>query len=89
MDGPAFREDAVSSLGHNAADDRYDQAQLASCALDFALLSEKAGDKKICLDLAADILEYSMRDLLGKEGAFFSAEDADSAPRPGATKSGG
>lgn len=69
------------------ADARYDQAQLASCALDFAQLSD-GHEKEVCLRLAADILEYSTRDLLGKEGAFFSAEDADSAPRPGAKKSG-
>ncbi len=67
---------------------RYDQAQLASSALDFAQLSEEEGDRRVCFDLAADILEYSMRDLLAQEGAFFGAEDADSAPRPGAKKSG-
>ena len=66
---------------------RHDQAQLASCALDFAKICD-GEDRKTCLDLATDIMEYSIRDLLGKEGAFFSAEDADSAPSPGAKKSG-
>lgn len=62
---------------------------MASCALDFAQLSDEgSADRKVCLELAADILEYSMRDLLGSDGAFFSAEDADSAPQPGAKKSG-
>ena len=67
---------------------RYDQAQLTSCTLDFALLNESPEDRKLCFDLAADILEYSIRDLLGSDGAFFSAEDADSAPEPGMKKSG-
>lgn len=59
---------------------RYDQAQVASSALDFATLSCLSEDeKKVCLDLAADILEYSARDLQSKTGGFYSAEDADSS----------
>jgi uncharacterized protein YyaL (SSP411 family) len=42
----------------------------------------------MCFDLAADIVEYSLRDLLSTEGGFFSAEDADSAQVRGGKKSG-
>lgn len=81
---------------------RYDQGQLASAATDFALLCdpEQKGqdeetravlqrDQKICFDLAADIIEYTLRDLLSPEGAFYSAEDADSARRETEKKSEG
>lgn len=68
-------------------------------AIDFALLSGSIlvdtvdeprldEDRKICFDLAADILEYTLRDLYSPEGGFFSAEDADSAPASGAKKAG-
>ncbi|KAK8843499.1 hypothetical protein IAR55_007159 [Kwoniella newhampshirensis] len=79
----------------------YDQAQLISCVLDFALISDPAlatdkgsasriqEDRKICFDLAADLLEYSLRDLRSPEGGFWSAEDADSASESGAKKSEG
>ncbi|WVR09254.1 hypothetical protein IAU60_006319 [Kwoniella sp. DSM 27419] len=79
----------------------YDQAQLITAALDFALISNPAeaeddehrqqleSDRKLCFDLAADILEYSLRDLKWPRGGFWSAEDADSAPEKGAKKSEG
>jgi hypothetical protein len=79
---------------------RYDQGQLASAALDFALIcnpnhadpesqSRLNTDRKTCFDLAADIITYSLRDLLSPEGAFYSAEDADSARRETDKKSEG
>lgn len=60
---------------------RYDQAQVAACALDFATLPKLPDEsaKQVCLDLAADIIEYSARDLQSPEGGFYSAEDADSS----------
>lgn len=72
------------ALFHCSAADtpcRYDQAQVASCALDFATLPNLPDEnaKQTCLDLAADIIEYSSRDLLSKDGGFYSAEDADSS----------
>nr|XP_019009574.1 cold-induced thioredoxin domain-containing protein [Kwoniella pini CBS 10737]OCF48355.1 cold-induced thioredoxin domain-containing protein [Kwoniella pini CBS 10737] len=63
----------------------YDQAQLVIGALDFALLS----NPKLCFDLAADILKYTLRDLKSPDGGFWSAEDADSPPSKGAKKSEG
>lgn len=80
---------------------RYDQGQLASSAIDFAILcdptdiedsdlrAELERDRKTCFDLAADIVAYSIRDLLSPEGAFYSAEDADSARRETEKKSEG
>lgn len=38
--------------------------------------------------MATDVLEYCLRDLLSPRGGFFGAEDADSAPAPGAKKLG-
>nr|ODN92873.1 cold-induced thioredoxin domain-containing protein [Cryptococcus depauperatus CBS 7855] len=68
----------------------YDQAQLISSALDFARLYPPGhSDRELCEDLAADILTYSLRDLRSQEGGFWSAEDADSAPSPGAKKTEG
>ncbi|WVQ72154.1 hypothetical protein IAR50_001699 [Cryptococcus sp. DSM 104548] len=68
----------------------YDQAQLISATLDFALLFPIGHpDRKICQDLAADTLKYVLRDLQSPEGGFWSAEDADSAPAPGAKKTEG
>jgi uncharacterized protein YyaL (SSP411 family) len=82
------------------ADERYDQGQLASAALDFALICDPSqadieskfqleADQKLCYDLAADMIDYSLRDLLSPEGAFYSAEDADSALKEGDKKSEG
>ncbi|KAL7421404.1 hypothetical protein Q5752_004289 [Cryptotrichosporon argae] len=70
----------------------YDQAQLLSSAVDFGLIAAARGeraDAQVCFDLAADIIKYSLRDLRSPLGGFFSAEDADSAPAPGATKKEG
>ncbi|WVF67216.1 hypothetical protein IAT40_001964 [Kwoniella sp. CBS 6097] len=79
----------------------YDQAQLATAALDFALIANPAEakddahrkaleeDRTLCFDLAADILEYSLRILKHPRAGFWSAEDADSAPEKGAKKSEG
>lgn len=62
-------------------DPSYDQGQVCSAALDFALLPNLPypASRTVCFDLAADILEYTARDLRSPAGAFFSAEDADSA----------
>ena len=46
-------------------------------------------DRKTCFDIAADIITYSLRDLLSPEGAFYSTEDADSARRETEKKSEG
>jgi len=54
----------------------YDQAQLAVSYLEAFLISRE----KLYADVARDILEYVLRDLTSPEGAFYSAEDADSAP---------
>lgn len=59
---------------------RYDQGQVAQAALEFSTLPNLPDGKakKICQDLAADILEYTARDLRSPDGGFYSAEDADS-----------
>ncbi|WRT68799.1 uncharacterized protein IL334_005779 [Kwoniella shivajii] len=79
----------------------YDQAQLITGALDFGLISDPSEgeddthrtileqNRRVCFDLAGDILEYSIRDLQSPDGGFWSAEDADSAPTKGARKSEG
>ncbi len=54
----------------------YDQAQIASSYLDAYQVTREAS----YATSARDILDYVLRDLTGKEGQFFSAEDADSAP---------
>ena len=54
----------------------YDQAQLVLAYLEAAQLT---GDASFA-DVAADTLDYVMRDLADKDGGFFSAEDADSVP---------
>ncbi|GHJ87715.1 hypothetical protein NliqN6_4117 [Naganishia liquefaciens] len=58
----------------------YDQGQVAQAALEFSMLPNLPDEnaKKICQDLAADILEYTARDLRSPDGGFYSAEDADS-----------
>jgi uncharacterized protein YyaL (SSP411 family) len=103
VDCTTFRKDAVShtfSECQGQTDHRYDQGQLASAALDFALIcdpkhcdpeskSQLEADQKLCFDLAADIIDYSLRDLLSPQGAFYSAEDADSALKDGDKKSEG
>lgn len=59
---------------------RYDQGQVAQSALEFSVLPNlpDSNSQKICRDLAANILEYTARDLRSPDGGFYSAEDADS-----------
>ena len=67
----------------------YDQAQLVLAYLEAGQASGAAA----LLDVAADTIEYVLRDLTHPEGGFYSAEDADSLPPeaadPGARKSEG
>ncbi len=68
----------------------YDQAQLV---LAFLEASQVSGDPFYAI-VAEDTLDYVRRDLTSPDGAFYSAEDADSIPpelagRPGARKSEG
>ncbi len=59
----------------------YDQAQLAVAFLE---AGQAAGDREL-LDVADETLDYVLREMTGPEGAFFSAEDADSLdPAPAA-----
>jgi hypothetical protein len=57
----------------------YDQAQIASCALE---AWQATGDERHAW-LARDILDYVLRDMAGPEGGFYSAEDADSPATDG------
>ena len=52
----------------------YDQAQLTLACLETA----QAADEPEYLEVADRVLSYVQRDLAGPDGAFFSAEDADS-----------
>jgi uncharacterized protein len=52
----------------------YDQAQLASAYLE---AYQATGEEKLAA-VARDILDYVLRDLTSPDGAFYSAEDADS-----------
>jgi uncharacterized protein YyaL (SSP411 family) len=52
----------------------YDQAQLAVAYLEAFQITHDAAFEAV----ARDILDYVRRDMTGKEGGFFSAEDADS-----------
>ncbi len=52
----------------------YDQAQLAISYLETYQITRE----ELFADIARDILGYVQRDLMDAEGAFFSAEDADS-----------
>jgi uncharacterized protein len=54
----------------------YDQAQLVLAYLE---ASQATGDRSYA-DVAVDTLRYVRRDLTHPEGAFYSAEDADSVP---------
>ena len=58
----------------------YDQAQLASVALETRRVT---GDERYAW-LARDIIEYVCRDLADPQGGFYSAEDADSEVPGGA-----
>ena len=57
----------------------YDQAQIACCALE---AWQATGDERHAW-LAADVLDYVLRDLTAPEGGFYSAEDADSPAAEG------
>ena len=57
----------------------YDQAQLATCALE---AWQATGDERHAW-LARDVIEYVLRDLTGPGGGFLSAEDADSPAQDG------
>ncbi len=61
----------------------YDQAQLVLAYLE---AGQATGDRSL-LDVAGETLAYVFRDLTGPEGAFFSAEDADSV-EPGRAADG-
>jgi uncharacterized protein YyaL (SSP411 family) len=52
----------------------YDQAQLVSAYIDAFQITQ---DRQYA-DVARDILDYVARDMISKDGGFFSAEDADS-----------
>lgn len=52
----------------------YDQALLAGVALD----AYRVTAETFCLDLAAEIIGYVLRDLTAPGGGFYAAEDADS-----------
>jgi uncharacterized protein len=54
----------------------YDQAQLAISYLEAFQISRD----QFFGDIARDIFEYVLRDLSHRDGGFFSAEDAESAP---------
>jgi uncharacterized protein YyaL (SSP411 family) len=54
----------------------YDQAQLVLAYVEAAQVS----GEPVCADVAADTLEYVLRDLRHEGGGFYSAEDADSVP---------
>lgn len=58
----------------------YDQGQLVNVYLDtFAITRDSQYS-----DIARDVLDYLRRDMIGKEGEIFSAEDADSSEAEGA-----
>jgi len=56
----------------------YDQGQLATSYLEAFQLT---GDRQYA-DVARDIFDYVLRDMTSPEGAFYSAEDADSVINP-------
>ncbi|MEE9231050.1 MAG: thioredoxin domain-containing protein [Acidobacteriota bacterium] len=56
----------------------YDQAQLATSYLEAYQITHEP----FYADLVRDILEYVLRDMTHSGGAFYSAEDADSASDP-------
>lgn len=60
----------------------YDQAILSKSYLE----AYQATGKQEYARLAREIFEYVLRDMTGPHGAFYSAEDADSAPDPAQPK---
>jgi len=78
--GGGFHRYAVDTEWHVPHFEKmlYDQAQLACSYLEAYQLSREP----FYADVARDILDYVLRDMTGKDGQFYSAEDADS-PLPG------
>ena len=62
----------------------YDNAQLINGYLDAYQLTDDAELKKSFAFVIHDTITYLVRDMLSPEGAFYSAEDADSEGREGA-----
>lgn len=60
----------------------YDQGQIVNVYLDTFLIT---GDNYYS-SIARDILDYLRRDMIGKEGEIYSAEDADSYEHEGAPR---
>jgi hypothetical protein len=60
----------------------YDQAQLAAAYISAWQINAET----LFAETARDILDYVRRDMTSPEGAFYSAEDADSLPPGGDTK---
>ncbi len=58
----------------------YDQAQLAAAYTEAYQVTRDTS----FADVSRDILDYVLRDMHDKDGGFYSAEDADSLPEPGA-----
>lgn len=56
----------------------YDQAELASVYLDAYQITHD----QFFANIARDIFDYVLRDMSGRDGGFYSAEDADNAPDP-------
>ncbi|MBI3601342.1 MAG: thioredoxin domain-containing protein [Candidatus Omnitrophica bacterium] len=62
----------------------YDQAMLSMTYLE----AYQATGKKEYVDVVRDILDYVLRDMTSSEGAFYSAEDADSQDERGQKREG-
>jgi len=62
----------------------YDQAILSMAYLE----AYQATGKKEYADVARDILDYVLRDMTSPDGAFYSAEDADSQDKTGQKREG-
>ncbi len=74
--GGGFHRYAVDERWHVPHFEKmlYDQAQLAITYLDAYQITRK----EFFAETARDILDYVRRDMTGKQGSFYSAEDADS-----------
>ncbi|KAF8592308.1 hypothetical protein K439DRAFT_1524915 [Ramaria rubella] len=64
----------------------YDEAQLTISALECSMVVEDPVTKLELQKMAQDIIQYVQRDLQSPQGAFYSAEDADSFPTEEAAK---
>jgi uncharacterized protein len=62
----------------------YDQAQLVSSYTD----AYQASRDPLFADVAKDTIEYVLRDMRDRDGAFYSAEDADSLVAKGSSTTG-